>query len=114
MKKTTKKPIGTIAQERKDCIAAFKQYPKSENCWCCHHKILMERLHRYWDGFMERIKYIDAEKERSEKAVRFRNFRPVKSAKFSPHDGDLINHRRLNREWPNNTWDGNRDSIFGK
>lgn len=108
-KKRKIKPIGSIRQEKADCIAAFKKYPKATHCWCCHHENLYEKISS--DGYMFRISYIMEKKDKEERAVRLRNFRPIKRKK--PGRARV---KQLNKEWPSNTWgpgnEWSRPSIF--
>lgn len=104
--KKPKKPIGTITKERAACIAAFKKHPNHTWFWCCHHEVLTERCGANFGGFMERVRYIDDEKQTNEKAVRFRNFRPVIVGK----NKRPASRNSFNRQWPDNTWNGH--TIF--
>lgn len=98
MPKRKIKPIGTIKQELKACKDAFKKYPNAKFVWCCHHTRLNERLFTHWMSWQQRINYILTNKPRYQRAIRFRNFRPV--------IGRGRTRASFNREWPNNTWDG--------
>ena len=69
-----KTKIKTTEEELKDCRAAFALYPKSKLVWCCHHEEWTEEL---TEPFENRINYILSNKREEERAVRFRNFRPV-------------------------------------
>lgn len=111
MKRRRIKRIGTIKAELAACKRAFLKYPKARSAWLCHHEILWESLNRnvdYYCGpdWQGRIQYILGEKPRREKAIRLRNFRPVKVS----IPGHARNRKDLNREWPDNTWNG--ESIF--
>ena len=68
-------PIKSIEEELKDCEQAFKDCPKAKFAWTCHHAILIEFL---IEPYQNRIKYIMTGKPESERAVRLRNFRPVR------------------------------------
>src|ERR1022692_2055043 len=68
-------PLKSIEEEMQDSITAFKAYPDAKHSWRCHHELLAEML---TESFMERIIYIRDEKPEHERALRFRNFRPVK------------------------------------
>ena len=68
-------PLKSIEEEKKDCIAAFKACPEAKFAWCCHHEIHVEFL---TESFQKRINYIISDKPESERALRFRNFRPVR------------------------------------
>jgi hypothetical protein len=93
-KRRAKKPIGKIDEERAACIAAFKKYPHARFVWCCHHEELFERNR----GFRNRLRCIAKDKSYCERAVRYRNYRPMKKATDKPSIA------QLNREWPDNTW----------
>jgi len=67
--------LGTIKKELEDCKAAWKSVPNAKWAWCCHHNILIEALVHSWEV---RIECILKYKEKNERAVRFRNFRPVR------------------------------------
>ena len=69
------KPIKSIEEELADCRQAFAEHPDAKTVWCCHHEVLVEEL---TDPFEARISYILSDKPEEERAVRFRNFRPVK------------------------------------
>ena len=113
MKRKTK-PLGTIAAEEKACVAAFNQYPQSKRFWCCHHTRLHEpRLDKWMsplENASERMACIKDDKPHCEKAIRYRNFRPVKPVK----PGTKLTARILNKQWPDNTWDNRRKTIFTK
>lgn len=108
------KPIGTIKEELKACRKAWKANPKATFAWCCHHTVLVELL--IFCGAFGRIHVIMHEKDTHEKAIRLRNFRPVRvklpeGLITHPHDFDLAYHAtRLKsshtRDWPDHTWDG--------
>jgi len=68
-------PLKSISEERAACIAAFESNPKATFAWCCHHSVLIETL---TEPFMARIEYIDTDKPEGERAIRLRNFRPVR------------------------------------
>jgi len=104
MKKSSKKPIGSIAKELAACVAAFKKYPRRRFVWCCHHEDLWEHN----DGYRGRLAYIQTDKPRDELAIRYRNFRPVKGAK--PSDDQRKALAQFKAEWPHNT--RYRTSIF--
>ena len=70
------KPIKSIEEELADCRQAFAEHPDAKTVWCCHHEVLVEEL---TDPFEARISYILSDKPEEERAVRFRNFRPVKN-----------------------------------
>jgi hypothetical protein len=69
--------IGTIAQEKKACRAAFLAYPDSKWVWCCHHEKHCEPL---TDPAVNRIYFILLSKTSCEQAIRLHNFRPCKNA----------------------------------
>jgi len=69
--------LGTIKKELENCKAAWKSVSNAKWAWCCHHDMLMEPLCVSWEV---RVEYILKNKEKSERAVRFRNFRPVRVA----------------------------------
>lgn len=100
MKNNTKKPIGTIAEERRACITAFKKYPHRKWVWCCHHEELCENN----EGYQRRLRHIKHDKLPSQQAVRYRNYRPVKNERA--FENAAIGSRRslMDKEWPNNTW----------
>ena len=75
MKSKIKIPIKSIKEELKACRKAFTSNPKAKFAWTCHHAVLVEFLTEPWQN---RIKYIMTEKAESERAVRLRNFRPVR------------------------------------
>ncbi len=112
------KPIQSITKEKAACIAAFKKYPKAEYAWCFHHAVIAERIYGQppMKAVMDRIREIKVEKSVDERAIRYRNMRPVKATakphKFVPNNLTMLAlRRRFNREWPGNTWNGN--TIFG-
>jgi hypothetical protein len=71
------KKIGTIKQEEKACRKAFADYPNATMAWCCHHDVWLEPLS---EPAKNRINFILNYKNKSEQALRLRNFRPVKNA----------------------------------
>jgi cation transport regulator ChaB len=71
-----KKKIKSIEEELADCRAAFAQHPNAKLVWMCHHEVLIEPL---TNPFEHRINYILINKPENERAVRLRNFRPVKN-----------------------------------
>ena len=75
MKSKIKTPIKSIKEELKACKKAFTSNPKAEFAWTCHHSVLVELL---TEPYQNRIEYIMTEKPESERAVRLRNFRPVR------------------------------------
>ena len=70
------KQLGTIKEEEAECRAAFTEYNKAAWVWCCHHGILCENL---TEPAENRIDYILSSKNKSEQALRLRNFRPCKN-----------------------------------
>ena len=76
--KTAIDPLKSIAEELANCRAAFAAYPNVTWAWCCHHEVLCEKL---TEPAENRIAYIISNKPKSEHAIRFRNFRPVKDEK---------------------------------
>jgi hypothetical protein len=68
--------IKSIEEELADCRAAFAQHPNANLVWMCHHEVLIEPL---IEPFENRINYILINKPENERAVRLRNFRPVKN-----------------------------------
>ncbi len=90
--------LKSIKAERAACLAAFRKYPRAKHAWCVHHFKLYERIS--FTGIQERIAYIDANKERSEQACRFRNMRPVKPTK------ERRTAALFRKQWPDNTWNG--------
>lgn len=109
--KTTKKPkrkIGTIKAELAACRAAFRKYPSAQYAWCVHHDKLIERIRSVMGSpIQSRIRHILLKKSSREKAIRFRNLRPVKltrmaRSKWTPKWRETI----FNRQWPGNTWNG--------
>ena len=75
MKSKIKTPIKSIKEELKACKKAFTSNPKAKFAWTCHHTVLIELL---TEPYQNRIKYIMTGKPESERAVRLRNFRPVR------------------------------------
>jgi hypothetical protein len=69
--------IGTIEQELKKCREAFAKFPDATWAWCLHHEKHCEPL---TEPAENRITFILKNKSQSEQALRFRNFRPCKSA----------------------------------
>ena len=67
--------IKSINEELKACKKAFTSNPEAEFAWTCHHAVLVEHL---TEPYQNRIEYIMTEKPESERAVRLRNFRPVR------------------------------------
>ena len=115
------KPLGTIRQEKAACIKAFRKYPKATRAWCCHHDKLVEQVG--YDFYMVRLRYIIAHKNVAERAIRFRNFRPVRLLKKLESElakagvalckaARNLTARDLNRDWPDNTWNAKKESIF--
>jgi len=70
-----KTKIKSIAEESEDCKLAFESSPDAKFIWTCHHSILAEQLTEPW---MNRVDYILNEKLENQRAVRLRNFRPVR------------------------------------
>jgi len=106
VRRKTKKPLGTAAEELRACIAAFKKFPQRKLVWCCHH----ESLYEYNGGYRQRLAYIRRDKADEELAVRYRNFRPVKGKE--PSDNYRKALAQFNKEWPGNTWSAKWESIF--
>ena len=67
--------LKSIELELAACRAAFKKCPDAKFVWCCHHEILVEPL---TESPESRIEYILETKSETERALRFRNFRPVR------------------------------------
>ncbi len=105
------KPIQSIAKERKACIAAFAKYPNATRAWCVHHRRLHEAITdrpNYQPDIAGRIRFIARWKARNERAIRFRNLRPVKPLKKGQRMGATL----FNKQWPGNTWNEHQHSIF--
>lgn len=105
------KPIQSIAKERKACIAAFAKYPNATRAWCIHHRRLHESITAWPNkhtGIAGRIRFIAQWKARGERAIRFRNLRPVKPLRKGQRLGPAL----LNKQWPGNTWNEHRHTIF--
>ena len=80
------KELGTIEEEAAECRKAFEGVEVGAPVWCCHHERLSEVLDEPAEN---RITYILTSKDRSEQAIRLREFRPVKDmAKIAPLDAD--------------------------
>ncbi len=106
--KKPRKPIGSINAERADCLKAFARYPKANYFWCCHHAELFEMPNhpfKIMQSVKFRLAFIHTDKEGRERAIRYRNFRPVK-----PPGKRKLTAKLFNEQWPNNTWNGS--SIF--
>jgi len=123
--------LGTIAQEKLDCIKAWKRHNSIQVAWCCHHEVLIDLL---TEPFMSRINYISSDKPSHEQATRFRSFRPVRigPAKLIKASNAYAKARNayikasnayakarnaysikttvkfLNKDWPDNTWSNGR------
>ena len=127
------KKIKTIKIELAACRAAFAAAPDARLAWCCHHEVLVEPLTESPEA---RIEYILNHKPTRERAVRLRNFRPVRialpkayiqageayyqaweaygqaeQAYCQAREADLPELTRLHaKDWPDHTWNGR--SIF--
>jgi hypothetical protein len=76
------KELGTIEEEAAECRKAFEGVEVGAPVWCCHHERLSEVLDEPAEN---RITYILTSKDRSEQAIRLREFRPVKDREtFAP------------------------------
>ena len=67
----------SIEEELKDCRAAFAAHPKAKFGWCIHHEVLFEQINKE-SGVEGRIACIMKDKLEGERAIRLRNFRPVR------------------------------------
>ena len=67
--------LKSIPEELADCRRAFEESPASTWAWCLHHEVHVEPLTESWQN---RINYIATGKPEAERALRFRNFRPVR------------------------------------
>jgi len=76
MKKQTAK-LKSIEEELIDCRAAFVAHPKAKFGWCIHHEVLFEPIDKV-SGVEGRITCIMKDKLEGERAIRLRNFRPVR------------------------------------
>lgn len=118
--------LKSIKQELAACREAWL-VSTSKLAWCCHHRILIEPL---TEPYENRIKYILSDKDESEHAVRFRNFKPVRIRVPAEWDktGAEWNKTRaeldkawvewnkeivalFNQDWPGNTWNGESIGI---
>ena len=111
------KELGTIEEEAAECRKAFEGVEVGAPVWCCHHERLSEVLDEPAEN---RITYILTSKDRSEQAIRLREFRPVKDretfaplyadyeAKRATLDADLTALHLA--EYPDTAWNGR--SIF--
>ena len=68
-------PLKSTADELADCRRAFEESPQAKLAWCLHHEVHVEPLTESWQN---RINYIAKSKPEAERALRFRNFRPVR------------------------------------
>jgi hypothetical protein len=67
--------LGTIEQEAADCRKAFEGIEVGAPVWCCHHSKLAEALEEPAEN---RISYILSAKDVRERALRLKEFRPIK------------------------------------
>jgi len=129
------KPIGTIEEERVDCVAAWMANSNATFAFNFHHGVHAESLPEPWEM---RVAFTLSDKPENERAVRLRNFRPVIGllpkkvnkawADYTKAWADyvkawadcdkagadcepelVIQH---NAEWPDNTWNGK--DIFSR
>ena len=66
---------GSIKTELANCREAWNNNKDAKYAWCCHHAIRFEAL---IEPFESRIAYILMDKPENERAIRLRNFRPVR------------------------------------
>jgi len=69
--------LKSIEEELKDCRAAFAAHPEAKFGWCIHHEVLFEQIDKE-SGVEGRIACIMKDKLEGERAIRLRNFRPVR------------------------------------
>jgi len=100
--------LKSAEQELSDCKAAWSASPKAKFAWTCHHQILIEPL---TEPYQNRIDYILSDKDNSEHAVRFRNFRPVRitllpelDKAYAEWNKELTDLHK--QDWPDHTWNG--------
>jgi hypothetical protein len=67
--------LKSIEEEAEDCRQAFKGVKEGAFVWLCHHEVLVEVLKEEVEN---RIRYILTWKPEGERAIRLREFRPVK------------------------------------
>lgn len=105
MKTRKHKELRSAAAELKACKMAFHKH-RTAFAWCLHHDVLSEEI--WAEGPAYRIDAIKIAKPKREHAVRYRNFRPVKSTKS--YNMNMWDEKKLreqfNQEWPDNTWNG--------
>ena len=110
-----------IIESLKLWYAAWATHPNATEAWCCHHKILWEKL---TEPAEVRLQYILDNKPEHELVVRLNNFRPVtdsaklyalKSDYRAKRDSLDADHRAkldslYRTDVPLGTWNGS--SIF--
>ena len=69
--------LKSIEEELIDCRAAFAAHPKAKFGWCIHHDVHVEPIDKV-SGVEGRITCIMKDKLEGERAIRLRNFRPVR------------------------------------
>ena len=69
--------LKSIEEELIDCRAAFAAHPEAKFGWCIHHEVLFEQIDKEY-GVEGRIACIMNGKAEGERAIRLRNFRPVR------------------------------------
>ena len=69
--------LKSIEEELIDCRAAFAAHPEAKFGWCIHHEVLFEQIDKE-SGVEGRIACIMKDKLEGERAIRLRNFRPVR------------------------------------
>ena len=67
--------ILSIQEELAACRKAWSDNPTATWAWCCHHETHIEPL---TEPAENRIAYILSNKPENERAIRLRNFRPVR------------------------------------
>ena len=67
--------ILSIQEELAACRKAWSDNPTATWAWCCHHETHIEPL---TEPAEHRIAYILSNKPENERAIRLRNFRPVR------------------------------------
>lgn len=89
-------PLKSIEEEASACIAAWEACPDAEFAWFCHHEMRLEPMEPAGDSgaplwvqssqffpsgtrmWAVRIAYVLENKRLHERAIRLRNFRPVR------------------------------------
>src|ERR1035441_7515378 len=100
-------PVGTIEEELAMCIKAWESCPEAKWAWCCHHGWLREPLIEPW---MNRVQYIINTKPVGERAIRLRNFRPIRILLQKMRELDMADAEC--KESQNNFYEISRSNSF--